>query len=82
MVYPLRSLPFGKMTGHSLLCLLRGCRKGKSIRTQGTMGREKERERDLSSLPIVHARLSIFLSFLFYWNTQREPLKRREDGAN
>ena len=65
VLFSLRSSPFGKMTGHSLLCLLRGCRKGKSIRTQGTMGREKERERDLSSLPIVHrALIYIFVIFV------------------
>ena len=65
MVYPLRSSPVGKMTGHSLLCLLRGCRKEKSIRTQRTMGREKERERDLSSLPIVHrALIYVFVIYI------------------
>ena len=59
------------------------CRReaGERKKARGTMRREKRgSEAHFFSLPIVPLSLAIFDYCYFYWDTQREPLRRREEG--
>ena len=59
------------------------CRReaGERKKARGTMRREKRgSEAHFFSLPIVPLSLAIFDYCHFYWDTQREPLRRREEG--
>ena len=46
--------------------------------TRGTMGREKRRSQVFHLFPSSPARFLFFDYCYFYWDTQREPLRRRE----